>query len=174
MRRNRAVSFALATRFNAETNGFAFVNNWPFNEGETAKIHKVFMDSVDRISKVDPIVGQVLNLFGVRGSLVDLVSKSIPQNYGLCGGMAFGALDYYNAGMPIPIGGERPTYEDPAGKRLREYLVRRQMDSLARTCPRSSYGWRSFTWSCQPLFQERRAVAARTNQGAMEDPQEKS
>lgn len=125
----------LAARFDAATNGFAFINSWSFTDDETAKVHQVLLDSVDRVLSVDPLIGQVLGLIGVRSKIVALVTNAIPQVYGLCGGMAFSALDYYNAGLPIPPGSAQPTYDDPNGKRLREYLVRRQLDSLTLNLP---------------------------------------
>lgn len=132
---SRAGVLGIAIPFDATTNGFGFVNYWSFSDGETGKIQKVLADSVDRVLKVDPLIGQSLTLLGVRSGLTALVSKAVPQAYGLCGGMAFSALDYYTAGMPIPPGTAQPTYSDSAGKKLRDYLVRRQVDSLKDNLP---------------------------------------
>jgi hypothetical protein len=44
---------------------------------------------------------------------------------GLCGGMAYAALDYYHAGIPIPTRAEPP----PQGSPLSRYLVARQVAS---------------------------------------------
>jgi hypothetical protein len=46
--------------------------------------------------------------------------------YGLCGGMCFTALDYFNAGLPIPSF----TEVDRLPPELLSYLHRRQLDSL--------------------------------------------
>ncbi|MBC7236770.1 MAG: hypothetical protein H5T69_13100 [Chloroflexi bacterium] len=48
--------------------------------------------------------------------------------YGLCGGLCFGALDYYYAGRPIPAQTVPPRFGSP----LYRFLVRRQLDSLGR------------------------------------------
>jgi len=47
--------------------------------------------------------------------------------YGLCGGMCFGALDYFHAGRPIPGQTNAPADSTP----LYLYLVERQLASLA-------------------------------------------
>lgn len=125
----------LAARFEAATNGFAFINSWSFDKDETEKLKKTFLDSVDLVLNVNPTLGQALTLLGARKALGDIVGNAVPEVYGLCGGMAFSALDYYNAGLPIPPGAAQPTYEDPNGKRLRDYLVRRQVDSLTKNLP---------------------------------------
>ena len=46
---------------------------------------------------------------------------------GLCGGMVYAALDYFNAGKPIP----QQDYEPTEGTTLRQYIYRRQAESLA-------------------------------------------
>lgn len=52
---------------------------------------------------------------------------SIPSYYGLCGGMAAGAADFFYASRPIPDVREAP----PKRSRLYTYLFRRQMDSFS-------------------------------------------
>lgn len=54
---------------------------------------------------------------------------------GLCGGMAFAALDYYYAGLPIPTHApaDFPDGAAPAeGSRLRKYIFKRMMHSVER------------------------------------------
>jgi hypothetical protein len=57
--------------------------------------------------------------FGIRIDLGDIV-------YGLCGGMCFAALDYFNLGEPIPTIAD---VED-VGQEYKTYLWDRQLDSL--------------------------------------------
>lgn len=45
---------------------------------------------------------------------------------GLCGGMVYAALDYFNAGRPIP----EQNYEPTEGTPLRQFIYRRQVESL--------------------------------------------
>jgi outer membrane protein OmpA-like peptidoglycan-associated protein len=51
---------------------------------------------------------------------------SIPASFGLCGGMATAALDYFLSCIPIPSTTAIPT----SGTPLFNYLLRRQLDSL--------------------------------------------
>ena len=51
---------------------------------------------------------------------------SIPARFGLCGGMASAALDYFLSCIPIPSATMPPT----SGTPLFSYLLRRQIDSL--------------------------------------------
>lgn len=50
---------------------------------------------------------------------------SIPASYGLCGGMATAALDYFLSCIPTPL-----TTTPPASGLLFNYLLKRQLDSL--------------------------------------------
>jgi hypothetical protein len=52
---------------------------------------------------------------------------SIPASFGLCGGMATAALDYFLSCIPIPSATAIPT----SGTMLFNYLLRRQLDSLS-------------------------------------------
>ena len=57
------------------------------------------------------------------------------ETRGLCGGMAFAALDYYYAGIPIPTheAADFPDGKVPAeGSRLRSYIFKRMMNSVER------------------------------------------
>jgi hypothetical protein len=84
------------TNFKAQTNGFRFVNRFNLPFSTNVKL---------------PIVGEI-----------DL-SKVV---YGLCGGMCFAALDYYNVGRPVP--GYTQVGQFPQG--YLTYLWDRQLDSL--------------------------------------------
>jgi hypothetical protein len=57
------------------------------------------------------------------------------ETRGLCGGMAFAALDYYYAGIPIPTheAADFPDGKVPAeGSRLRSFIFKRMMNSVER------------------------------------------
>ena len=49
---------------------------------------------------------------------------------GLCGGMSYGALDYFANGHTVPV-----TQSPPEGSTLRNYIHRRQLDSLTSQVP---------------------------------------
>ena len=52
----------------------------------------------------------------------------LPYSFGLCGGMCFAALDYWHAGIPVPMAENPPQ----PGTSLYGYLVRRQVASMVR------------------------------------------
>ncbi len=56
----------------------------------------------------------------------DVVRELDIRTGGLCGGMVYSALDYYNAGMPIPPQDYKPAVNAP----LHDYLYDRQVASL--------------------------------------------
>jgi hypothetical protein len=70
---------------------------------------------------VNHFSGSVLSRsFGLASDMVQM------SGFGLCGGMSFAAADYFAAGRPVPTHTSQPA----EGTTLREYLHRRQMDSL--------------------------------------------
>lgn len=54
---------------------------------------------------------------------------SLPNHYGLCGGMSFAAADYFLAGIDPPVIATPPA----KGQELYKYLYQRQVDSLGDT-----------------------------------------
>jgi hypothetical protein len=78
----------------------------------------------------DPF-GMVRSMVSERlGSWID---TALPDYYGLCGGMAFAAADHFRAGRPVPHGLDpqtTPNGDDPVDKALRDYLWKRQLESL--------------------------------------------
>ncbi len=84
--------------FSASGSGFAFANRWPH---------------------VAPLRFRMGGPVPVELAIGDAAN-------GLCGGMAFAALDLWFAGLPAPPDGEPPLEGTPRFG----YLVRRQLDSL--------------------------------------------
>jgi hypothetical protein len=84
--------------FRPSVNGFGFANRWPH---------------------VPPLRMRVGGPVPVELAIGDAAN-------GLCGGMAFGALDLWFAGIPAPLDTEPPVEGSPAFR----YLVRRQLDSF--------------------------------------------
>jgi len=62
-------------------------------------------------------------------------SKFEMETNGLCGGMAFAVLDYYHSNRPTPD-------VTSANSRLREYLLKRQLDSF-----KYRDSWRFYRWT---------------------------
>jgi hypothetical protein len=99
-----AMTFALAAPAGAGAVGTAFnppVHGFHFTNSFNTKVTLRF-----------PAFTRTINLGNFR--------------YGLCGGMSYGALDYFLAGKPIPP----DTTEPPLGTPLRQYVLRRQLDTF--------------------------------------------
>jgi hypothetical protein len=120
------------TTFHPETHGFAFINSWDFEDAE----RQTLRDTFDRYLKwgtlastaVLGLPGAILAPLGIT-TLRNKLEAGLAPGYGLCGGMAFAALDYFLADRPLPRGDhawDHPT----ADTRLRRYLWQRQIRSL--------------------------------------------
>lgn len=123
------------TSFRPETNGFAFINSWTFDQNEPDEVRQVFTGAINAALLLLGGIfwGGTLVMFSVGRKLMDWVTSSGVISYGLCGGMAFAALDYYKTGVTLPKGtgpNDQPTRATPAGATLRAYLWRRLLDSL--------------------------------------------
>lgn len=123
------------TKFDPAANAFAFVNSWTFDEIETKKVRALLTTSIgDALKTGNTITGTLLALLGAGGKVADQIAAGLPQNYGLCGGMAYAALDYFKAGRTVPRGKgpkDLPTRATPNGTVLRDYLWKRFLDSLS-------------------------------------------
>jgi hypothetical protein len=123
------------TGFVPQVDSFAFINSWTLDQIEIAKIKGVFTDAINgALAVLNPAFGPALGALGLGGKLTDRITNALSvQVYGLCGGMAFAALDYYKAQWVVPTGAsqsDQPTRDTPAGQTLKEYLQRRLVDSL--------------------------------------------
>ncbi len=126
------------TAFQAETHGFAFVNSWRFDPREQEDMQRTVSGSVDGAAA--SMSGSLSHLGSmlVRGVLQQVTANLDPVDYGLCGGMAFAALDYFREGSPPPRGvshNDQPRRDTPDGALLRDYLWRRQLESMAGNMP---------------------------------------
>lgn len=122
------------TGFQPQAHGFAFVNSWTLDETESNQIRRALTSAINgALMTVSPVLFAPLVVLGVGRSLGNAIASGLPQMYGLCGGMAFAALDYYRIGLPLPRGtgpSDQPTRKTPKGATLRSYLWQRLMDSL--------------------------------------------
>jgi hypothetical protein len=97
----------VATEFNPKVHGFKFVNR--FQVPFSVMFPLPFVSPID----LDKVI------------------------YGLCGGMCFGALDFYRAGKPVP-----PVNKvDEINNRFLLYLWDRQLDSLKLTAVLKVMEW---------------------------------
>ena len=132
------------TSFRPEEHGFAFVNSFTFDQGEHAEIRQTLAAPVAQQSAA---VGESGNFFSGIGDFLSnsvfkqlehWIDEALPDYYGLCGGMAFTAADYYRAGKPLPRGKDYydiPQGNDPYQRALRDHLWTRQLQSLRENAP---------------------------------------
>ncbi len=107
------------TDFRTTVDDFAFRNSWTYDTTERNAIRGILTAALSAVG-------------GPIGTIAGL-TISISGQYGLCGGMAFAALDYYNLGWVVPRGSSQdnqPTRSTPAGTILRNYMWSRLIDSL--------------------------------------------
>jgi hypothetical protein len=126
------------THFRPDTHGFAFINVWTFEPHEINQMNHTLNSSVD--GALGSLPNSLASFGGnvVNSLLKQLVGSPEPVKYGLCGGMAFASLDYYNVGKQPPRGkniNDQPHQDTANGKILREYLWRRQLESMASNFP---------------------------------------
>ena len=131
------------TNFKPQIDGFAFNNSWTYDTTESAALHTILTDVVRIIAvAVAPLVAPFpdpVTLAIVGGALsskiADWIQADQPGTYGLCGGMAWAALDYYKASWVVPRGAsvsdqpKRPPNGSQAAATLRNYIWKRLIDS---------------------------------------------
>jgi hypothetical protein len=93
------------------------------------KMQGVFLPSTHGFRFVNSFPVKFLDQVTIPAPFGDYQLPLKNAAYGLCGGMSFAAMDYYQAGIAIPTLTEAPVYGDV----LFGYLRRRQLDSLSFT-----------------------------------------
>jgi hypothetical protein len=117
-----------STDFRPDSDGFAFRNSFQFDPVEQNELISKLAPAIDAaLGTIGPL-GLAARLTGVSDGLRRIALSAVPQNYGLCGGMAFAALDYYKSGLAMPRG-SGPMDQPPPGSDLRGYLWDRLRDS---------------------------------------------
>jgi hypothetical protein len=115
--------------FDPQTDSFAFPNYWTLDTATTEEIRSRLDAAVVAIFTFLAPVPAIAPLRDSVTSIVEnWVSAASIHACGLCGGMAFAALDYHIACAKIP-GESGPT--DQLSPGLRTYILRRMKDSLA-------------------------------------------
>jgi hypothetical protein len=118
------------TAFDPQLHGFAFANSFRLAPDERGKLIAALATAIDgALGTLGPL-GLAARILGVRDKLARLLVSAVPDNYGLCGGMAFAALDYFRAGRPVPRG-TGPNDQPSVGSTLRLYLWQRLLESWA-------------------------------------------
>jgi hypothetical protein len=121
------------TGFTTEVNGFAFVNSWQLNKGESQQMRQALTaTSSEASNSIGGGLGGLLKN-SIAPQIEQWIDSVLPDYYGMCGGMAFVAADYYAAGRPLPRGqgySDIPQESTLRGRALRDYLWERQINSL--------------------------------------------
>ena len=118
------------TAFDPQIHGFAFANSFQLTSDERGKLIAALASAIDgALGALGPL-GLAARIFGVRDKLAQLLVSTVPERYGLCGGMAFAALDYFKASRPTPRG-SGPSDQPAVGSSLRLYLWQRLLESWA-------------------------------------------
>jgi hypothetical protein len=135
------------TPFRPEIDAFAFNNSWSVDGWELNEIrrylareHSGVVRALANSGLAHLIVREVHKHRLVEAVMTD---KQI-AGYGLCGGMAWAALDYYKRGWVLPRGvgpEDHPTHDGAAGSMLRNYIWRRLLDSMQRRAARIMLLW---------------------------------
>src|SRR5574341_182619 len=125
----------IRTGFRSDVHGFAFLNRWLLDHCEQERVRQRLRQAISLLSifLANPLAWRTIP--ALQRQLADQVAQALVQPYGLCGGMAFAALDYYRRpDIPFPRGDtldNLPTHTTPEGARLRDYLWHRLVKSLA-------------------------------------------
>lgn len=116
------------TTFLPEVHGFAFQNSFALSDDERTKLIQRLNLAIDTTLVMLGPAGLAMRLVGVRDRLQGFVANAVPSGYGLCGGMAFAALDYFHSGIATPRGTDEND-QPPPGSPLRTYLGDRLIQS---------------------------------------------
>lgn len=127
------------TAFQPQQNGFAFLNAWTFDPDEARRLVEALDVALRAMSPlslgtVHPAIAGL-----ITPMLESWLARAVPTSYGLCGGMACAALDYYAEQLPTPRGkgiADLPTAATPEGRTLRRYIFDRQIASMVLNYPK--------------------------------------
>ncbi|MDQ7806448.1 hypothetical protein Q5425_22130 [Amycolatopsis sp. A133] len=130
------------TGFNHNIDGFAFGNGWPdLSPDDLHQLSDEIGNVVLAASFSPPLLpfaalippGPPVSNFLLKDILQQLVTQVKEPIFGLCGGMACAALDYYRLAWVPPRGTGRddyPSFGTSSGATLRRYIWSRLIDTL--------------------------------------------
>lgn len=117
-----------------DADGFEFANSWMFDRTEKRVLSAIAAAASPPVLGVlAAFIPDPLFLAGAAIALQAYIAVDPLPAYGLCGGMAYSALDHWNARVPIPRGGtvsDQPLRAAGGATGLREVIWSRLMDSL--------------------------------------------
>ncbi|KWE76660.1 hypothetical protein WL77_32385 [Burkholderia ubonensis] len=152
------------TAFRPARDGFAFANSWSFDQFEKDKINElihaaavpVMLALVPLLVPAVGIIDAIGALFGIppgtietaaaaallSGKLDPIIDSFLPETYGLCGGMAYAALDYFNLNWVVNRGyADPPQRTSMEGTVLRDYIWSRLIDGFIAGNAQTTVEW---------------------------------
>ncbi|MDQ2831521.1 MAG: hypothetical protein M3Y74_21050 [Chloroflexota bacterium] len=135
------------TSFKIETDAFAFDNSWPIDGRELNEIRRYLAHehaAAVRALANSGLAHRIVRAIHERHLIDEWMRDEHVTKYGLCGGMAYAALDYYRQGWVIPQGTgphDHPTNDGAAGGLLRNYIWRRLLDSMQSRAAGTMLAW---------------------------------
>lgn len=133
--------------------GFAFRNDWKWDAVDKQKVNKILqaavpavlgalgpllvpafgvVDALGLLVGIPPGTVEVATLIAAAsGGLGKIVDKALTGDFGLCGGMAFASLDYYEQRLVVNRGDPGAGFEhtSPEASALRDHIWNRLVDS---------------------------------------------
>lgn len=145
--------------------GFAFRNDWKWDAVDKQKINKILqttvpavlaglgpllvpafgvVDALGLLVGIPPGTVEVATLIAaVSGGLGKIVDNVLPTNFGLCGGMAFASLDYFEQRLVVNRGDSGAGFEhtSPEASALRDHIWNRLVDSYTSGVALQTLEW---------------------------------
>jgi hypothetical protein len=111
----------------SDVDGFAFDNTWTFDASERAVLTALAPVAVPAaVAAVSLVIPEPITLAILTGTLTVAAQSYMAlgplPTYGLCGGMAYASLDYWDARAPLPRGahsGDQPARTGGASTAVR-------------------------------------------------------
>ena len=135
------------TDFRPQTDGFAFPNRWIFTDDPTFgnEMQAIFQNALDNHLEdaLYSAFGAMLVVSGIIPRVRQWIEGGDPADYGMCGGMAYAALDYWHRRWLVPRGpqaepipnvvppsADSPLWQPASQATIRRYIRDRLADSL--------------------------------------------
>lgn len=126
-------------KFDPQAGGFTFPNYWTLNPATWDEVRARFEAAIaDVYTFLAPLPDIAMLRDRAYSTVAQWVANATVPAYGLCGGMAFAALDYYLAGLAIP---DHSRASGDISPELRGYILKRMIDSLVGRNVARVFAW---------------------------------
>jgi len=127
-----------------DADGFAFINSWTLDAAERAALTALAQPIVPAV--IAAIVPDPITIGILTAAASGFITFGPLSTYGLCGGLAYSALDHWRAHVPIPRGAnstDQPARTGVAPAAIRNSIWSRLLDSLGP----GGVLWKTIEWS---------------------------